>query len=130
MTASRAGAAAGSALFGSRGEGVVYSNSRRFSSSRREAMTARNLSASRAGVVEPVRGPNPVQAPAKAFKNLLPQPIPVSRAFSGVVGCAVAFDTKHKAIWPIGMAHADVYKISSHADLGHGLAAHRTEFDS
>jgi hypothetical protein len=75
-TASRAEARVGSAALGRCGVGVVYSNARRFSSSRREAMMERSLSASRRGLLKPVGRPNSVKVPAEFSENFLPKPIP------------------------------------------------------
>src|SRR5690606_5558047 len=76
-------------------------------------------------VVEPVCRPDTVESPTQAFENFLTETIPVTRRLGRMIACTVALHAQHEPVRPVGMPHADVDKISSHADLRHGLVSHR-----
>ena len=71
------------------------------------------------GVVEPVGGPQPVEAPAEAFQVLLAQPVTVPDAARVAVGRAVGLHGQDHPRRVIRMRGGEVDAVAAHAVLGH-----------
>jgi hypothetical protein len=66
-------------------------------------------------VVEPVRGPDPVEAPAQPLQVLAPEPVPVTHAARTPVGGAVGFDGQDHPVGIVGVGRGEVDPVSAYA---------------
>jgi hypothetical protein len=70
---------------------------------------------------EPVRGPDPVEAPAQCLQVLLPQAVAVTRGGGGVVAGAVAFDGQHVLAWAIRVREHEIDSVTGRPELGNDV---------
>src|SRR5882762_2134452 len=67
--------------------------------------------------VEPIRAPDPVNAPAAGFEDLLADAIAIARRAGGVIGRPVTLDPEEVARSVLGTQDAQVDIETRHADL-------------
>src|SRR5439155_5413482 len=69
-------------------------------------------------VVEPLAGPDPVEAPALPFELFLAEPVAVAGAVGGVVGGTVAFDRQDVPAGLERVLGSEVVQVSGVAVMG------------
>jgi len=69
-------------------------------------------------IVEPGRGPDPVNLPAKTLKDTLAKTVAVSGGAGGVVAGAIAFDPEEISAWVAGIDDREVEEEPGATDLG------------
>lgn len=71
--------------------------------------------------MEPVRAPDPVETPAKAFEHVLPQAVTFAGPKCRVVSCPIAFHRDNILSGTVRVAHPDVDTKTSGANLRVGF---------
>lgn len=71
-----------------------------------------------AAVPVPRRSPNPVEAPAEAFENVLAQAVSVTGDGRGVVGSAITLQAEREGAWPLGVTDGQVDTVTGASHPG------------